>query len=28
VLAGMAALAADPDRYVLDYGARCWRAPR
>jgi glucokinase len=27
VLAGMAALAADPDRYALDYGARCWRAP-
>jgi glucokinase len=28
VLAGMAALAADPDRYVLDYAARCWREPR
>ncbi|MBV9393829.1 MAG: glucokinase, partial [Methylobacteriaceae bacterium] len=28
VLAGMAALAADPDRYVLDYRARCWREPR
>jgi glucokinase len=28
VLAGMAALAADPDRYALDYGARCWRDPR
>jgi glucokinase len=28
VLAGMAALAAHPDRYVLDYRARCWRAPR
>jgi glucokinase len=27
VLAGMAALAADPDRYVLDYAARCWREP-
>jgi glucokinase len=27
VLAGMAALAADPDRYALDYGARSWRAP-
>jgi glucokinase len=27
VLAGMAALAADPDTYVLDYAARCWRAP-
>jgi glucokinase len=25
VLAGMAALAADPDRYALDYRARCWR---
>jgi glucokinase len=28
VLAGMAALAAEPDRYVLDYRARCWREPR
>ena len=28
VLAGMAALAANPDRYALDYGARCWRNPR
>jgi glucokinase len=28
VLAGMAALAADSDRYVLDYPARCWREPR
>ena len=28
VLAGMAALAAEPDRYVLDYAGRCWRAPR
>jgi glucokinase len=28
VLAGMAALAANPDRYMLDYGARCWREPR
>jgi glucokinase len=28
VLAGMAALAAEPERYVIDYGARCWRAPR
>jgi glucokinase len=27
VLAGMAALAADPDRYVLDYPPRCWREP-
>jgi glucokinase len=27
VLAGMAALAADPDRYALDYDARSWRAP-
>ena len=25
VLAGMAALAADPDRYALDYRRRCWR---
>jgi glucokinase len=28
VLAGMAALAADPARYALDYSARCWRVPR
>jgi glucokinase len=28
VLAGMAGLAANPERYVLDYGARCWRSPR
>jgi glucokinase len=28
VLAGMAVLAANPDRYALDYGARCWRNPR
>jgi glucokinase len=28
VLAGMAALAANPERYVLDYAARCWTAPR
>jgi glucokinase len=27
VLAGMAALAANPDRYMLDYRARCWREP-
>ncbi len=28
VLAGMAALAANPDAYIMDYGARAWRAPR
>jgi glucokinase len=28
VLAGMAALAANPDRYALDYPSRCWREPR
>jgi glucokinase len=28
VLAGMAALAASPERYMLDYDARCWRDPR
>ena len=28
VLAGMAALAAHPERYVVDYNARCWRQPR
>jgi glucokinase len=28
VLAGMAALAAAPERYAVDYAARCWRAPR
>jgi glucokinase len=28
VLAGMAALAANPERYVVDYAARSWRAPR
>ena len=25
VLGGMAALAAEPDRFALDYGARRWR---
>jgi glucokinase len=28
VLAGMAALAANPDHYILDYRARAWRDPR
>jgi glucokinase len=28
VLAGMAALAAGPENYVMDYRARCWREPR